>query len=224
MNNGLALNDWSLGMAALRGAASWSDVFLPEPLWGRYARAAEGARSPSEVYIAIAIAEGVPGALEAFEEMYFNIVDQVLRRVGATSAEVDELEDMLHRRLIATQINGRPLIVAYAGQGELASLLRVAALRAFLDLRTCRNQPVFGDRAGLLPILDAIPDHSRAAVRLSVLHGLGVDDISDRLRESRSVVARKLRWSRHVLAACAQHGDIAYDVIDVLLEASLGGD
>lgn len=217
------MTDWSLGTAALRGAASWSDVFLPEPLWSRYARAAEGARSPSEIYIALAIAEGVPGAIDAFEEMYFNLVDSVLRRVGATSPEVDEIERMLRQRLVETRLAGRPLIVAYAGQGELASLLRVTALRAFLDLRTQRNESAFGDRWGLVPILDALPEHTRVIARLSVLHGLGVDEIALRMRDDRSIVARKLRWARDVLGACAQ-GDLAYEVIDVLFDASLGGD
>jgi len=212
---------WSLGTAALRGAASWSHVFLPEELWGEYARAAQDARSPSEVYIAIAISLGVEGATDAFEHMYFHVIDRALERVGASATEVEHLKDMLRNRLFTVKNGTRPLITALAGRGDMSVQLRLTVLRAFVDMRVRRGEAVVADRGGLLPLLDELPEFERLAMRLCVLHGLSLDDIAARLRSTRTVARHRLMRARQMLEAAALD-DISRDILDVLVDASLG--
>ena len=126
---------WSLGMTALRGAASWSDVYLSEPLWAEYAHAAADVPSPSEVYIAIAIREGLAGAIASFEVMYFGVIDRALVRAGATASEIAKLKELMRAWLFETRAGERSRIDVLAGQGKFPSLLRTAALRALGDLR-----------------------------------------------------------------------------------------
>lgn len=129
---------WSLGTAALRGASRWSDVYLPEELWETYARASAHVTQPSEVYIAIAITEGIPGATAAFELMYFDVIEQSLTRVGAYEDEIEWITRRMRERLFSPVDGHQPWISALAGGGKLRSLLRDEALRVFVDLRAGR--------------------------------------------------------------------------------------
>lgn len=211
---------WCLGTAALRGAASWSHVFLPEELWGEYARAAKDVRSPSEVYIALAISLGVEGATEAFEQMYFHVIDTALERVGASDEEIDQLKDMVRHRLFTMRNGTRPLVTALAGRGDMTVQLRITVLRAFVDTRVRRGQTVIGTGVGLLPLLDELPEFERLAMRLCVLHGLGLDDIAARLRSTKTVARHRLLRARQMLDAAALD-DITRDMLDVMVDASL---
>lgn len=127
-------SSWSLGTAALRGAARWSEVFLPEELWALYADAAAGASTPSEIYIALAIAAGVDHASDAFEADYFVVVDRVLRQAGADADELADVKAELRERLFATH-DGLQLLRHYAAHGRLAELLREVALQAVDEVR-----------------------------------------------------------------------------------------
>ena len=212
---------WSLGMAALRGAASWSDVFLPEPTWEEYARAAARVPSPSEVYIALAIRDRVDGATVAFERMYFDAIEGALERVRAQPTEVVVLENYMRERLFGAGANRRPLVSAYAGHGQLRSLLRLAVLRAFVHMRAACGEPVLARGETLLELLGALPEVPRLLLRLSLLHGLSVDEIAGRARMNRDIAATKLVQARELVFATPLDA-ISRDVIDVLVDASLG--
>jgi hypothetical protein len=215
---------WSLGTAALRGAASWSDVFLPEPTWEEYARAAARALNPAEVYIALAIREGVDGATTAFERMYFDAIDRALERVRAKPDEIALLKRYMRQRLFGHGAERKPLVGAYAGHGQLRSFLRLAVLRAFVHRRATCGVPVMARGETLVALLDTLPEVPRVLLRLSLLHGLSIDEIAARARMHRHVAVAKLIHARELVLAASPLDEVSRDVIDVLVDASLGGD
>jgi len=208
---------WSLGLDALQGSATWGEVLLPEAMWPEYARLARLTRSPREVYIALAVEAEVRGAAAAFERAYFCVAERALDRVGATPAETSDLLARLREYLFAP---GMSPLLAYAGRGELRTLLRVTVLRAFVDQRLRAMQPAIGNRAALLPLLDTLPDHLRIVARLCVLHGLDAHAIAKRLHCEPSVIERRMQKLQPALAA-AGADEIWCDVIDVLVDVAL---
>lgn len=126
---------WSLGITALQGAAAWSDVYLPEELWRVYARLAANAACPSEIYIAIAIVDDVPGAVAAFERVYFPTIGRTLFQLGATLDELEATTELVRHRLFVARRGRSPLVLEHAGQGTLTCVIRSLAVQAFAQVR-----------------------------------------------------------------------------------------
>lgn len=96
-------------------------------------RAAPGgdAAHDADVFLAIALAAGDPGALRAFEERFVPLIDQALRRLRLPAGAIDELTQVMRFDLLVGG-DGAPKIADYAGRGELAAWLRVTATRRAL--------------------------------------------------------------------------------------------
>jgi RNA polymerase sigma-70 factor (ECF subfamily) len=125
------------------GRAAWPGVALAdEAIAARLAarlrddaelRAAPGGapEHDADVYLAIALAGGDPGAVRAFEDRFVPLIDHALRRLRLPAATVDELKQRLRFDLLVG--DGAPKIADYAGRGELAGWLRVTATRCALS-------------------------------------------------------------------------------------------
>lgn len=85
----------------------------------------------ADVFLAIALAAGDPGAVRAFEERFVPLMDHALRRLRLPAGTVDELKQVLRFDLLVG--DGAPKIADYAGRGELAAWLRVTATRRALS-------------------------------------------------------------------------------------------
>src|SRR5688572_33291625 len=89
-----------------------------------------------DVALAQACAAGDPAALATFEQRCLGApLDRVLMRLGATSAEIDEVKQQLRLKLLVAEPDRKPRITEYSGRGALEAWVRVVAVRAFLDLR-----------------------------------------------------------------------------------------
>ena len=84
-----------------------------------------------DLYLAFACAAGDPIALQELWGLLGDVAVR-LRRRGASAAECDEVVQRLCEKLLT---GAAPRILDYAGTGELASWLRVAALREAQNLR-----------------------------------------------------------------------------------------
>ncbi|HEX5058814.1 MAG TPA: hypothetical protein VFV99_05605 [Kofleriaceae bacterium] len=94
-----------------------------------------------EVFLASACAAGDRTAIAAFERRYFGVIPQALSRLSLGRDEIREIEQVLRVRLfVAADGDSVPRVVSYAGRGQLGGLLRVAAIRAGLNLLRDRGR------------------------------------------------------------------------------------
>ncbi len=135
--------------------AAWPGVSLPHARFVTYLteRIPEGADQgkaivethAADLYLACACTTGDPAALLAFERRYLPQVEAHLRRQNLLPDFTDEVKQMLRSRLLVAEEGAAPRIAGYSGRGPLAAWLRVAAVRAAIDLR--RTQAGVGERA-----------------------------------------------------------------------------
>jgi RNA polymerase sigma-70 factor (ECF subfamily) len=88
---------------------------------------------PAELYLASACARGDASALTSFRVRYFEPVTPALRRMGLGDAQRDDVWQLLCERLLVGDVTDPARIARYAGAGELAGLVRVAATRLALN-------------------------------------------------------------------------------------------
>src|SRR5262245_30368758 len=109
-------------------------------------RAAPGGieQHDADVFLAIALATGDPGAVRAFEDRFVPQIDQALRRLRLPAGTIDEIKQGLRFDLLVG--DGAPKIADYAGRGELAAWLRITATRRALSaLRRSGREEVLDD-------------------------------------------------------------------------------
>ncbi|HEY3818638.1 MAG TPA: hypothetical protein VGL81_15800 [Polyangiaceae bacterium] len=94
----------------------------------------------TDLYLACACQAGTPAALRLFEERLLVHVDRYLARVGAEAALIDETRQDLRVRLLTCGDGAPPRIAQYSGRGSLESWVRVAAVRAALNLIAARER------------------------------------------------------------------------------------
>jgi RNA polymerase sigma-70 factor, ECF subfamily len=87
----------------------------------------------AELYLAAACARGDDVALREFRVRYFDPLASSLRRMGLDAAHCDDVWQTLCERLFVAARDSAPKIVRYAGGGDLAGLVRVAATRVALN-------------------------------------------------------------------------------------------
>jgi len=185
-----------------------------------------GTFDAAEVFLAAALLGGDAAAPGAFEQRYFSVIDAVLDRAGATRDELDEVRQVLRKRLLVPPGDGPPRLVDYCGEGRLAGLLRIAATRALVNLRTKRRPGGGLDQlaehvaAELDPqrailkqqertdVADAIraaarglSQRARTLLRLNLVDGLSVDELGRVFQLHRSNAARQLARARDELIA-----------------------
>jgi len=98
------------------------------------------ALAADELYLAAACALGDRTALTTFEQRYFGVIPAALSRLSLNRDEIGEVEQQLRIRLFVAEANDTPRVIAYAGQGQLGGLVRVAAVRAGLNLLRDRGR------------------------------------------------------------------------------------
>ncbi len=89
-----------------------------------------------EVALTAAAASGHLRAMRAFEHAYVEPAAAVVRRRGLDADEVAEVLQRVRVRLFVDCRKGAPVIVGYAGEGRLAALVRVVAIREAIRLQT----------------------------------------------------------------------------------------
>jgi len=108
-----------------RARTAWPGFDVPDERFAAYVRErGEEALRIDELFLACACADRVPQALAAFEEHCMSVVAPALGRLGATSAQIEEIEQRLREYLF---VEGK--IVNYGGRGTLRGWLRVIAVR-----------------------------------------------------------------------------------------------
>ncbi|WP_437572109.1 sigma factor-like helix-turn-helix DNA-binding protein [Sorangium sp. So ce542] len=178
-----------------------------------------------DLYLACACAERVPGAVEAFEARHGAEVDAALRGHGASPAQREELRQALWEKIFVGRPGSPPKIADYSGRGALGGWVRVAAVRAALNLvaqagarEVACEAARLPEPAGLDPELAflkeryraelkqaledavaALPRDQRNVLRLYFLEGLGIDRIAAVYGVHRATAARWVTRDREAV-------------------------
>jgi RNA polymerase sigma-70 factor, ECF subfamily len=179
----------------------------------------------AELYLAAGCARGDPAALVEFRTRFFDVLAAALRRMGLDAAERDDVWQMLCARLLVGDHGAPPRIVRYAGAGQLAGLVRVAATRLALNwlerarrgddedwldelpATSCDPELQFikrEHRAALKEELEAaisdLSPRQRMVLRLHLVERLGIDAIAAICSVHRATAARQVALAKDTLA------------------------
>jgi RNA polymerase sigma-70 factor (ECF subfamily) len=183
----------------------------------------------SDLYLAAACAAGDPAALSHFDRDCLSAMDGALIRIGLSAQAADDAKQMI-RRLLLVADGQPPRIAEYAGRGELRSWVRVAGIRAALDLRrrSDREIPVEVEiiersvsqdsdpaidylkqvyraefKTAFAEAMDSLTDRERNLFGHQFVDGLTLDQIAALYRVHRATVARWNARARERLCARA---------------------
>jgi len=181
---------------------------------------------PGALALAQAASRGDAAAIELLERTHRGVLDAICWRYASPGHSAADLRQILREKLYVAPPGGRPKLAEYAGRGELASWLRITAVRVFLDLdkrkdRARESTTSDGELAMPDPgdlSLEVIKAEYRAAVaeamrdaaaRLDLaerhlLHqhfvaGLSIDELGVALGIHRATAARRVARAREAL-------------------------
>jgi RNA polymerase sigma-70 factor (ECF subfamily) len=140
----LAALEETLARLLAKARAEWPDVQLEPTVFVRHlARHIANVDDPSsalapvragDLYLACACAHGVRAAIAAFEASYISKLPGYLRRFRKGGTFVEDVCQTVRERLLVARDGGTPRIAEYSGRGFLLNWVRVAGLRAALNL------------------------------------------------------------------------------------------
>jgi RNA polymerase sigma-70 factor (ECF subfamily) len=181
-----------------------------------------------ELALAQAASRGHPAAIAAIERDHRGVMEAICWRFASPAQSADDLRQILREKLYVAPPGGRSRLADYAGQGQLASWLRITAVRVFLDLgkrkdRARESPTADGELAMPDPgdlSLEVIKAEYRAAVAQAMrdaaaqldladrhlLHqhfvaGLSIDQLAVALGTHRATAARRVVRAREALVA-----------------------
>ncbi|MDI1449851.1 sigma factor-like helix-turn-helix DNA-binding protein [Polyangium sp. 6x1] len=223
--------DGAIPALVRRAREAWPGIEVPEDEFSaELAAHAAGSSAPSEraaveMWLALACARGDGKALRELEARAFPGARAALARMGLSADAIDEALQSLREKLFVAQEGQPARILAAAAHGDLAGVIRVAAMRTALNLKRRDHRLALGD-APLFeelaaeddPELDALKEEHRAAfkaaledalrglsprertlLRMHLVHGLSIDTIGVTYRVHRATAARWLSAIREKL-------------------------
>ena len=212
--------------ACRAGAAAWPGIEADPDRLAAYLdeRVPPGAAPHlADLFLAHAVLENRPGAVEAFCARVLPAIDAPLRHLGADPARLDEIRQMVLDAVIVGGARG-PAIAGYVGRSDLRGWLRSVAVRVALKAWT-RERPgeplddweelgeVIVDPA-VLHLKDryaaevaaafreavaALTARQRTLLRLHHLDGLTVDDLARMYGVHRATAARWVAAAREAV-------------------------
>lgn len=118
-----------------------------------------------DLWLAYHAGLGYPPAVAALEATCFADLDKILRARRADAAESEEVVQRLRHRLLVAGPGEPPRILTYSGRGELRAWVRVAAVRAWLNMK--RESP----KHEVAQASDALVDEASTDLELELLKG-----------------------------------------------------
>lgn len=175
-----------------------------------------------EIYLACACAIPDSAAIVAFERRYFGVIPPALARMSLGRDQIAEVEQILRLRLFVAEPDDLPRVVTYAGNGQLGGLVRVAAVRAALNLLRdagrleldsdgIEDLPLAADdpelarlkaqhrvafKAAFEDAIAALEPRDRSLLNLSIVKGHGIDRVAAIYGIHRATAARWLATAR----------------------------
>ena len=233
------LESTALGLrltALLDGAhAAWPTIrlddnqfvrFVAERLAPRTSAADLATLHGNDLFLACACGRGDAAALSSLEKSFLSTLPRSLHRIDPSPGFIDEVLQLVRRRLLLGDEERRPRILDYGGRGPLRGWLRVLATRTALNLR----EPAWREQgldsamerdliAGALSpeqalikdqlrahfkdafcrALDSLSPEERNLLRLHLVDGLSIDRLAVMFQIHRSTAARRIERVRQLL-------------------------
>lgn len=169
------------------GAEHWPGLRLEPQVVRRYLGASfkAGEQIPedrlADLYLAYACLEGVPGAIESFHRRYLARLESVIRRIDASPAFADEVQQKLAETLFVAPAGKVPKIAQYKAQGPIEGWLAIAAHRIAMRIHKGRRAGQSSDDDALAramglgegPEMAAIGNQYKAAVSRALKRAVG---------------------------------------------------
>ena len=201
--------------------------FVEELQQGPQGRAPLDTLRAADLWLAFHAGLGIAPAVGALDATCFADLANVLRARRAPPAQADEVVQRLRHRLLVAEPGQRTRIMTYAGRGELRAWVRVAAVRAWLNMK--REMPLANDgpsvedalvteattdlelellkgkyrehfRRAFLQAVDALAPGTRLLLKLHYLDRLSMEEVGKVLGVHRLTVLRRLERARHELS------------------------
>jgi RNA polymerase sigma-70 factor, ECF subfamily len=227
----------ALAQALADARQAWPGIVVAEDAFVRHlARHAQDRADPArdvasldagDLYLACGCAAQDPGALAAFERLLAQ-VPPALARFSPSPAFLDEVLQTLRTKLLVPRDPAeQPRVLDYAGRGSLLGWLRVAAVRAALDLRRNQDDRLDGgierleDRPArpssdpeidylrgryaaefqeaVRAALGTLEADQRTVLRLRFVDGLTIDQVAAALRVGRATATRWIAAAREAI-------------------------
>lgn len=182
-----------------------------------------------DVRLAIACARGDEAALSDFDARYRPVIEAAVRRLGDPDF-VQDVAQLVRRRLLMAEEGSTPRIAEYGGRGSLSRFVQAVAVRTALKARQQRQHqlglhdrgdallelPAHGDdpelelvklryraefKAAFAAALDALEPSLRAAVRQVYGDGLTLAEVGKLYGWSVPTASRRLAAAREALLA-----------------------
>lgn len=190
---------------------------------------ARGCDHPAELILARRAAAGDARAIRAFELHVGPEIERAARRLGGDAAFVDEVRQAVRVRLLVSDGDEAPRLASYRGAGPLRAWVRVTATRVGLNLKRggldLAPADVLEDladrepdpelrhlktlyraefREALEAAIRALPDRSRALLRLTYVNGLRLAAIGRLYDVHESTASRWLKKATEQVASGAR--------------------
>lgn len=176
-----------------------------------------------DLFLACACARGDVAALSSLESRFLSSLPRTLHRIDPSPGFIDEVLQLVRRRLLLGEQGHRPRILDYGGRGSLRGWLGVLAMRTALNLRETAWREQGLDSAierdllanapspeqalikGQLRIhlkdafcrtLGALRAEERNLLRLHLVEGLSIDRLAVMFQIHRSTAARRIERLR----------------------------
>lgn len=218
----------------------WPGVIVPRAEFEAFVRmrcstkAASSNRTPvrpqtlSDLFIVYACGRGDARAIRLFGDRFGAVLEGVRRRFGARAPRSEELLADVEQRLFAPREGAEPRILAFGGQADLSSWLKVVATRILLNRlegeRT--DEPIDEGLLEGLGLAWESPEHllhreearahfrsafgatvaelsarDRKLLRLAFVDGLTIDDLGALYGVHRTTAYRRLKQATDRLAS-----------------------
>jgi RNA polymerase sigma-70 factor (ECF subfamily) len=216
--------------------AAWPDLELDEAGFTAHVEERlEGGDAAAvhagDLWLAYGCATSDSHAVAAFDRELLSQTGLLLGRMQPTPQLIDDVRQALREKLLVAAPGERPRIADYAGRGPLLAWVRVAAVRAALDLlRASGARAAGGDvepddlardeaspeldylkeryrpqfKAAFQSALRGLDSEQRNVLRLHVVEGLNIDEIGALFKVHRSTVARWIAAARQQVLAGAR--------------------
>jgi RNA polymerase sigma-70 factor, ECF subfamily len=201
-----------------RGRAAWPTVDVsPEAFASHLQEVGAQDQHVEELFLAFACALGSTAAIALFEERYVREVSRYVARIDSSPPIVDEAKQLVRDYLLVKKNGERAHIADYTGRGPLGAWVRVIASRFVLQMKrkSARARDSDAEAAARLAALEpspevalvrarhgaelaaalkaaiaALAEKERGLIKLSVVDGLTVDELSGLYHVHRATVAR----------------------------------
>jgi RNA polymerase sigma-70 factor (ECF subfamily) len=201
-----------------RGQAAWPAVKLSREAFAAHLqRLGASGEHAEDLFLALGCALGDRTAIALFEERYVREVPRYVGRVDSSPLVVDDAKQLVRDYLLVGSDGAPPHIADYTGRGPLGAWVRVIASRFVLQMKRKDARAIDSDAdaaarlaalepspevalvrarhgrelgAALRAAIAALPEKERGLIKLSVVHGLTIDELCGLYGVHRATVAR----------------------------------